>query len=89
MQIATDIGRERFEPAGAATGGEGALEARGVGGVVHDVAEELPWSCGFEDGEDGGGRKRCGEFLCYRAKCDKNGGVGGQGGYAGKGGEGE
>lgn len=56
---------------------------------MHDVAEEVRWSCGFEDGEDGGGGQRGGELLCYRAQFEENGRVGGQGGYACKGGEGE
>lgn len=56
---------------------------------MHDVAEEGFWSCGFEDGENGGGGKRRGELFCRTAKLDKDKGIGGEGGYAGEGGEGE
>ena len=56
---------------------------------MHNVAKERRWSCGLEDGEDGGGGKRCGELLCYRAECNKDGGVGGEGCYAGERGEGK
>lgn len=79
MQIALHAGRQGVEPARGTAGGEGGFETRGVGGVVHDVAEEGARGGSFERGEDGGGGEGGGELGGEGAEAEEDGGVCGEG----------
>ena len=75
MQITPDTSGKIAEPRRGAAGREGGLEARGEGGVVDDVGDEVGGGGGLQRAEDGGGGEGGGELVGEGREAEEEGRV--------------